>query len=137
MSGTLDFYFDFSSPYAYLAAQSVDAIASKHEHIVAWRPIRLGTIFRALGITPHVTIAPKWAYVARDLARGARCMQDRLARNSSFKRTMEARGKAYTEDNPIPFGPGRIWWRSLVAITTSSRSAKSLSARPRISSLEP
>ena len=40
-------------------------------------------------------------------------------------------------DKPLPFGPGRIGWRTLVAITISSRSAKSFSARPRISSLEP
>jgi hypothetical protein len=40
-------------------------------------------------------------------------------------------------DNPFPLGPGRIGWRTLVAITTSSRSAKSRRAFPRISSLEP
>lgn len=40
-------------------------------------------------------------------------------------------------DSPRPFGPSRMGWRSFVAITTASRSAKSLSARPRISSLEP
>jgi hypothetical protein len=34
-------------------------------------------------------------------------------------------------------GPGRIGCRTLVAMTTSSRSAKSFSARPTISSLEP
>ncbi|KQW04198.1 hypothetical protein ASD08_42705 [Streptomyces sp. Root369] len=40
-------------------------------------------------------------------------------------------------DRPRPLGPSLIGWRSFVAITTASRSAKSLSARPRISSLEP
>ena len=40
-------------------------------------------------------------------------------------------------DRPLPLGPGRIGWRTLVAMTMSSRSAKSRRARPRISSLEP
>ena len=40
-------------------------------------------------------------------------------------------------DSPRPFGPGRIGLNTLVAITTSSRRASSLSARPVISSLAP
>ncbi|MFP6690357.1 MAG: 2-hydroxychromene-2-carboxylate isomerase, partial [Alphaproteobacteria bacterium] len=30
MSQAIDFYFDFSSPYGYLGAQRIDAIAEKH-----------------------------------------------------------------------------------------------------------
>ena len=30
MSDSIDFYFDFSSPYGYLAAERIDGIASKH-----------------------------------------------------------------------------------------------------------
>ncbi len=40
-------------------------------------------------------------------------------------------------DRPPPFGPGRIGKYTLVAITTSSRFAKSLSARPSTVSLSP
>ncbi|SKV55963.1 Uncharacterised protein [Mycobacteroides abscessus subsp. abscessus] len=40
-------------------------------------------------------------------------------------------------DSPRPFGPERMGCRSLVAITTASRSANWRSARPRISSLDP
>src|SRR5260370_29543391 len=40
-------------------------------------------------------------------------------------------------DRPAPFGPGRIRPWTLVAITTSSRRAKSRIAPPRISSLWP
>ena len=42
-----------------------------------------------------------------------------------------------TRDKPLPLGPGRILPCTLVAMTTSSREAKSLMARPRISSLLP
>jgi hypothetical protein len=37
----------------------------------------------------------------------------------------------------MPLGPLRIGEYTFVAITTSSREAKSLTARPRISSLRP
>ena len=40
-------------------------------------------------------------------------------------------------DKPQPFGPWRIWPWTLVATTSSSRSANSASARPTISSLVP
>ena len=40
-------------------------------------------------------------------------------------------------DSPAPFGPGRIRPCTLVASTISSRRAKSFSARPVISSLDP
>ncbi len=31
MSQAIDFYFDFSSPYGYLAAQKIDALAAKYD----------------------------------------------------------------------------------------------------------
>ena len=34
MSDSLDFYFDFSSPYGYLAAERIDGIAAKHGRTV-------------------------------------------------------------------------------------------------------
>jgi hypothetical protein len=40
-------------------------------------------------------------------------------------------------ESPPPFGPGRIVQKTFVARTTSSRRAKSRSARPVISSLAP
>jgi hypothetical protein len=40
-------------------------------------------------------------------------------------------------DSPVPFGSSRMVENTLVASTISSRLAKSLSARPVISSLDP
>ena len=34
----LDFYFDFSSPYGYLASQKIEALAAKHGRGVDWHP---------------------------------------------------------------------------------------------------
>src|SRR3546814_13221297 len=44
MPAPIDFYFDFSSPYGYLAAEQVDALAARHGRGVAWRPILLGVV---------------------------------------------------------------------------------------------
>lgn len=70
MSDTLDFFFDFSSPYAYLASTQVAAIAARANAKVRYRPMLLGAVFKAIG-TPIVPIAtfpePKRLYVGRDL----------------------------------------------------------------------
>ena len=43
----LDFYFDFSSPYGYFAAQKIDALAAAHGRTVRWHPMLLGVDLQA------------------------------------------------------------------------------------------
>lgn len=66
----LTFYYDFSSPYAYLGATQVERVARQAGATVRWRPILLGALFRKIG-TPDVPLdsfpAPKRAYMMRDL----------------------------------------------------------------------
>ena len=38
MKAPVDFYFDFSSPYGYLASHKIDALAGKYGRAVTWRP---------------------------------------------------------------------------------------------------
>ncbi|MDP2313926.1 MAG: 2-hydroxychromene-2-carboxylate isomerase [Pseudomonadota bacterium] len=45
----LDFWFDFSSPYAYLASTRVDALAARTGATLRWRPMLLGAVFREVG----------------------------------------------------------------------------------------
>lgn len=68
----IDFYFDFSSPYGYLAAQRVEALAAKHGRDVAWHPILLGVVFKATGAAPLTEVPIKGAYAKRDMMRSAR-----------------------------------------------------------------
>jgi 2-hydroxychromene-2-carboxylate isomerase len=42
----IDYYYDFSSPYAYLACEAVEELAAKHGTTVRWRPFLLGGLFR-------------------------------------------------------------------------------------------
>ena len=70
----IDFYFDFSSPYGYLAAMRIDAIGAKFDRQVKWRPILLGPAFKASGNSPLVSQPMKGGYAVRDFTRTARFM---------------------------------------------------------------
>ena len=72
MKAPVDFYFDFSSPYGYLAAQKIEALAAKHGRAVKWRPMLLGAAFKATGSVPLPGIPLKGDYSKRDFLRSAR-----------------------------------------------------------------
>jgi 2-hydroxychromene-2-carboxylate isomerase len=74
MANPIDFYFDFSSPYGYLASTRIDALAGKHGRSVTWRPHLLGAVFKLTGQQPLASIPLKSGYSARDLARSARLL---------------------------------------------------------------
>ena len=71
----IDFYFDFSSPYGYLAATRIDALAARHQRRVTWRPILLGPMFKAAGTAPLIGVPLKGPYSARDFLRTARFLK--------------------------------------------------------------
>ncbi len=71
----IDFYFDFSSPYGYLAATEIDALAAEHGREVAWRPILLGPAFKASGNAPLIGQPLKGEYSIRDFKRSAKFLK--------------------------------------------------------------
>jgi 2-hydroxychromene-2-carboxylate isomerase len=72
MGKSIDFYFDFSSPYGYMAAQKIDALASKHDRAVDWHPMLLGVVFKQTGMAPLTQVPIKGDYSRRDFERSAR-----------------------------------------------------------------
>jgi 2-hydroxychromene-2-carboxylate isomerase len=72
MAVPIDFYFDFSSPYGYLAAQKIDALAAKYGRAVDWHPMLLGVVFKETGMAPLTMVPLKGEYAKRDFARSAR-----------------------------------------------------------------
>jgi 2-hydroxychromene-2-carboxylate isomerase len=72
MAAPIDFYFDFSSPYGYLASHKIDALAAKHGREATWRPFLLGVAFKATGVQPLPTIPIKGEYAKHDFLRSAR-----------------------------------------------------------------
>jgi 2-hydroxychromene-2-carboxylate isomerase len=72
MNTPIDFYFDFSSPYGYLASEKIEGIAGRHGRAVQWRPVLLGIIFKQTGASPLTTVPLKGDYSKRDMMRSAR-----------------------------------------------------------------
>ena len=72
MSDPIEFYFDFSSPYGYLAAECIDDIAARHGRGVAWRPYLMGVAMKVTGSSPLVNRPLMGAYSRHDMERSAR-----------------------------------------------------------------
>jgi 2-hydroxychromene-2-carboxylate isomerase len=72
MANPIDFYFDFSSPYGYLAAAKIEAVAAKHGRTTNWHPILLGAVFKLNGQQPLSNIPLKGSYAKHDMLRSAR-----------------------------------------------------------------
>jgi 2-hydroxychromene-2-carboxylate isomerase len=75
----IDFYFDFISPFAYLAANRIEVLARRHSRVVHWRPFRLGVaVVKVMGLKPLMETPLKSEYSTRDLARLATLLGDPL-----------------------------------------------------------
>ena len=68
----IDYYFEFSSPYGYIASHLVDAMGTRLGREIRWRPFLLGPVFKATGSAPLVEIPMKGEYSRRDFVRSAR-----------------------------------------------------------------
>ncbi|MBR0641655.1 2-hydroxychromene-2-carboxylate isomerase [Plastoroseomonas hellenica] len=65
----IEFWFDFASPYAWLASAQIDALGARCGRAVVWRPMLLGVVFRETGMTPLADQPMRGAYARRDVAR--------------------------------------------------------------------
>lgn len=72
MARKLDFYFDCSSPWTYLAFHAVQPLAAELGADIAWKPILVGGVFNAVNQTVYESRAKpnprKQAYMLKDLA---------------------------------------------------------------------
>jgi len=96
MADPVLFYFDFSSPYGYLAAQRIDALAARHGRTVDWRPMLLGVAFRQTGMAPLTAVPLKGDYSTRDFARSARYYGVDFRMPSRFPIPSQAPGRLVT-----------------------------------------
>lgn len=71
MPAEIDFYFDFSSSYSYIAVPRVVQFANEHDVKINWKPFLLGVIFNALHHAPPAADSIKMRYAQRDLERCA------------------------------------------------------------------
>jgi 2-hydroxychromene-2-carboxylate isomerase len=72
MAEPIEFYFDFSSPYAYIASGQIDDLAAKYGRKVQWRPMLLGMVMKKTGLPLLLDVPVKGDYSKRDILRSAR-----------------------------------------------------------------
>ena len=72
-SARLAFWFDFASPYSYLAAMRIEGAAQRAGLAVDYKPMLLGPVFKSLGapLLPLFTNPQKGEYTWKDLERQA------------------------------------------------------------------
>ncbi|MDQ2734124.1 MAG: 2-hydroxychromene-2-carboxylate isomerase [Pseudomonadota bacterium] len=68
----IEFYFDFSSPYSYVASEWIEALAARHGRTVSWKAILLGVTFQAAELKSPVEHPIKREYSMLDFERSAR-----------------------------------------------------------------
>lgn len=84
MTRTLEFYYDYGSPYSYLADTRVEAIAQRAGAALVRKPMLLGGVFKATGNQSPAALAQKSAWTAFDMPLWARHYGVPFQRNPFF-----------------------------------------------------
>ena len=86
MTRTIDFYFDFPSPYAYLAHTQLPRIAADHGATIAYHPFRILELMKIVGNRPTtIECKNKNVYAGADLQRWTKRYKVDFARNPNSK----------------------------------------------------
>ena len=72
VAAPIDFYFEFGSPYGYIAAELAEDFEKRVGRPLKWRPMLLGPIFKVTGQAPLSDIPIKGGYSKKDFVRSAR-----------------------------------------------------------------
>jgi len=85
---SLEFYFDCSSPWTYLAFESIQAVAARDDVEVTWKPILVGGIFNSINPSVYENrakpVPAKARYYQKDLQDWARYVGIRIGQPSVF-----------------------------------------------------
>ena len=84
MTKSIEFYFDFSSPYAYLGYKEIKKLEKKNPFKIKFMPIFLGGLQNSAGITPEAFIDIKSKYMVRDTKLVANKKNIKFSFNSYF-----------------------------------------------------
>ena len=82
MTRTIDFYFDFPSPYAYLAHTQLPRIAAEHGATIVYHPFRILELMKIVGNRPTtIECKNKGKYAGADLQRWVKRYKVDFSRN--------------------------------------------------------
>jgi 2-hydroxychromene-2-carboxylate isomerase len=81
----IDVYFDFVSPYGWIAAERIGDVAARFARPLRWHPILLKvTVLDTMGLPPPLETPLKGPYLHHDIARSLRYHGLRLAESARF-----------------------------------------------------
>jgi 2-hydroxychromene-2-carboxylate isomerase len=72
MKKRVDFFFDLSSPYSYMAATQLPDICKRNDAELVWRPMVLFAVFKATGNDMPARVNAKARFMGQDLERWAK-----------------------------------------------------------------
>jgi 2-hydroxychromene-2-carboxylate isomerase len=72
MATELEFFFDYGSPFSYLADSQLEGLAERTGAVVSYRPMLLGGVFKETGNSSPISIEAKRKYMNADLERWAK-----------------------------------------------------------------
>jgi len=84
MSKQVEFFYDFTSPTAYLAWRRLPEMLKRTGATVKYRPMFLGGVMQTTGNRPPGMVAPKGKWMAADLQRWARRFDTSFKPNPHF-----------------------------------------------------
>ena len=84
MIKSIYFYFDFVSPYSFLAHKRISKIENKEKIKFIYKPILLGGLHNLIGITAPAFINPKAKFMVRDCKMVAKKFDIKFKFNSKF-----------------------------------------------------
>ncbi|MDA7582647.1 2-hydroxychromene-2-carboxylate isomerase [Candidatus Pelagibacter sp.] len=84
MSKSIDFYFDFISPYSYLAHKQIKILKEKNNINFTYKPVLVGGLHNLQGITAPAFIKPKLKHMISDCSLVAKKNNSDFVWNSRF-----------------------------------------------------
>mgnify|MGYP006318428117 FL=1 len=123
----LEFFFDCSSPWTYLAFEGIQPIAERHGIAIDWRPILVGGVFNAVNQEVYAARANpnprRWQYTMKDLADWARYYGLEIGWPAVFPvnsvKAMRGALVALDEGRLVPYARAvfQRYWRDLADIS--------------------
>lgn len=95
MTETIDFYFDFTSPYGYIASQVIDDLAAKHGCTVRWHAFMVTAAYKQHNSTNPLVHPEKQKYFRVDIPRTARHFGVPFAFPATWPENLIAAGRAF------------------------------------------
>lgn len=96
MAETLDFYFDFTSPYGYIASQVIDEIAAKHGADTRWHAFLVTSAYKQYNATNPLANPAKEKYFRHDLPRTAAHFGVKFKFPPTWPENLVAAGRAFS-----------------------------------------